>query len=49
VAANVTGAAATRPPKRLPLVAVSVNQCDGDAPTIIVALVSDRPIVELEE
>ncbi|MGW3909285.1 hypothetical protein ACWECR_39650, partial [Streptomyces sp. NPDC005056] len=27
----------------------SLNQCDGDAPMIIVALVSDRPIIELED
>ncbi|MEV4973669.1 hypothetical protein [Streptomyces scopuliridis] len=30
-------------------VAVSVNQCDGDAPMIMTAVVSDRPITELEE
>ncbi|QLQ35335.2 hypothetical protein [Micromonospora robiginosa] len=30
-------------------VAMSVNQCDGDAPMIIVAVVSDRPIVELPD
>ncbi|MGW3746290.1 hypothetical protein ACWD62_38520, partial [Streptomyces sp. NPDC005146] len=30
-------------------VAASLNQCDGDAPMIIVALVSDRPIIELED
>ncbi|MGY3063613.1 hypothetical protein ACVWZD_007911 [Streptomyces sp. TE3672] len=28
-------------------VAVSLNQCDGDAPMILVAVVADRPIVEL--
>ncbi|MFJ2174031.1 hypothetical protein ACIOHE_14105 [Streptomyces sp. NPDC087851] len=28
-------------------VGVSVNQCDGDAPMILVAVVSDRAIVEL--
>ncbi|MFG2559664.1 hypothetical protein [Streptomyces sp. NPDC048496] len=27
-------------------VAVTVNQCDGDAPMIIVALVGDRPVIE---
>jgi hypothetical protein len=30
-------------------VGVSVNQSDGDAPMIIVAVVSDRPVVELPE
>ncbi|MFE7773978.1 hypothetical protein ACFU5O_08765 [Streptomyces sp. NPDC057445] len=32
-----------------PWVAVSLNQSDGDAPMIMAAVVSDRPIVELEE
>ncbi|GIJ76641.1 hypothetical protein SAMN05443287_108156 [Micromonospora phaseoli] len=30
-------------------VAVSVNQCDGDAPMILTAVVSDRPITELAD
>ncbi|MFD7442901.1 hypothetical protein [Streptomyces sp. NPDC059909] len=30
-------------------VAVSLNQSDGDAPMIIAAVVSDRPIIELDE
>ncbi|RLP98308.1 hypothetical protein [Micromonospora sp. CV4] len=30
-------------------VGVSVNQCDGDAPMILTAVVSDRPIIELED
>ncbi|MFJ4744683.1 hypothetical protein [Streptomyces sp. NPDC088775] len=29
--------------------AVSLNQCDGDAPMILVAVVADRPIVELDD
>ncbi|MEV8456637.1 hypothetical protein AB0467_02695 [Streptomyces sp. NPDC052095] len=30
-------------------IAVSLNQCDGDAPMILVAVVSDRPITELDD
>ncbi|MGW3606912.1 hypothetical protein [Micromonospora sp. NPDC005161] len=30
-------------------IAVSVNQCDGDAPMILTAVVSDRPIIELAD
>lgn len=30
-------------------VAVSLDQCDGDAPMILVAVVADRPIVELDD
>ncbi|MFE2942099.1 hypothetical protein ACFXKG_24075 [Streptomyces sp. NPDC059255] len=30
-------------------VGVSVNQCDGDAPMIVVAVVSDRAVTELPE
>jgi hypothetical protein len=30
-------------------VAVSINQCDGDAPMIIAVVVSDQPITELED
>ncbi|WP_405711431.1 MULTISPECIES: hypothetical protein [unclassified Streptomyces] len=30
-------------------VAVSLNQCDGDAPMILAAVVADRPIVELDD
>ncbi|MEU6019494.1 hypothetical protein ABZ826_37595 [Streptomyces sp. NPDC047515] len=29
--------------------AVSLNQSDGDAPVIIVAVVADRPVVELDD
>ncbi|MEV4654397.1 hypothetical protein [Micromonospora sp. NPDC049301] len=30
-------------------IGVSVSQCDGDAPMILTAVVSDRPITELED
>ncbi|MFB6814263.1 hypothetical protein ACFCV8_06930 [Streptomyces sp. NPDC056347] len=30
-------------------IAVSLNQCDGDAPMILVAVVTDRPITELDD
>ncbi|MFC7547190.1 hypothetical protein [Plantactinospora sp. GCM10030261] len=30
-------------------IAVSVNQCDGDAPMIMVAVVSDSPIIEITD
>jgi hypothetical protein len=30
-------------------VGVSLNQCDGDAPMILVAVVTDRPVVELDD
>ncbi|MER8087412.1 hypothetical protein ACFVZR_31130 [Streptomyces sp. NPDC058316] len=30
-------------------VAVSLNQSDGDAPMVIVAVVADRPVVELDD
>ncbi|WP_189541222.1 hypothetical protein [Streptomyces gelaticus] len=30
-------------------IAISLNQCDGDAPMILVAVVADRPIVELDD
>ncbi|MGW3828653.1 hypothetical protein ACWEAF_42165, partial [Streptomyces sp. NPDC005071] len=43
------GPVATGPHTADVWVAASLNQCDGDAPMIIVALVSDRPIIELED
>ncbi|MFF0397756.1 hypothetical protein ACFYSJ_18635 [Streptomyces sp. NPDC005248] len=46
---SVWGPVAAGPGAAVVWVAASVNQCDGDAPMIIVALVSDRPIVELED
>jgi hypothetical protein len=45
----VWGPVAAGPDAGARWVAVSINQCDGDAPMIMTVVVSDRPITDLEE